>query len=332
MMSKRKGMAAALLALSLWLAPYGEASMAPAAAEPVATAEPSAPAAAPAETVVPLDARASLDKAFDQLAEVKNGTYDLSLVATTPKGSATLTSGISFVSEPYTRAKGQMAIGFSLPGAPEFERDLAYYIRETEQATAFYCRLGHGEWEKSVTKRQPMDKTVNEFWTAAFRNGFMDFAKDVQFGVKEGEAQTYLVTVDGKALGKLYLENEHPNLANADMQKTLESILKNVPDFTYTVTIDEEKNTLTDFHANLTEPIRKAGLIYLKRSDMTREDKDSYRKVLENSTVELSLKGRDFNELEDVQVPAEILASARDIKAGTANANAAPAGKKADVK
>ena len=80
------------------------------------------------------------------------------------------------------------------------------------------------------------------------------------------------------------------------MQKTLESILKNVPDFTYTVTIDEEKNTLTDFHANLTEPIRKAGLIYLKRSDMTREDKDSYRKVLENSTVELSLKGRDFNE------------------------------------
>ena len=51
MMSKRKGMAAALLALSLWLAPYGEASMAPAAAEPVATAEPSAPAAAPAETV-----------------------------------------------------------------------------------------------------------------------------------------------------------------------------------------------------------------------------------------------------------------------------------------
>ena len=91
-----------------------------------------------------------------------------------------------------------MAIGFSLPGAPEFERDLAYYIRETEQATAFYCRLGHGEWEKSVTKRQPMDKTVNGFWTAAFRNGFMDFAKDVQFGVKEGAAQTYLVTVDGR--------------------------------------------------------------------------------------------------------------------------------------
>lgn len=332
MMSKRKGAVGALLALSLWLAPCGEASMAPAATEPVVTAETSAPAAEPAETVASLDARAALDKAFDQLAEVKNGTYDLSLVATTPRGSATITSGISFVSEPYTRAKGQMTFGFSLPGAPEFERDLAYYIRETEQATAFYCRLGHGEWEKSVTKRQPMDKTVNEFWAAAFSNGFMDFAKDVQFGVKDGAAQTYLVTVDGKALGKLYLENEHPHLANAEMQKTLESILRNVPDFTYTVTIDEEKNALTDFHANLTEPIRKAGLIYLKRSDMSREDKDSYRKTLENSTVELSLKGRDFNELEDVQVPAEVLASARDIKAGAAGGPNGVTGKSAAVK
>lgn len=325
MMSKKKGAVSVLLILSLWLAPYGEASMAPAVAVPVVSAENTA--AAPAESAVPLDARASLDKAFDQLAEVKNGTYESSLLVTTPLGSANLESDISFILEPYTRAKGEMAFGFALPGAPEFQRDLAYYIRETEQATAFYCRLGHGEWEKSVTARQPHDKKVNEFWAAAFHNGFMDFAKDVQFGVKDGAAQTYLVTVDGKALGRLYLENEHPRLSDPEWQKTLDSILRSVPDFTYTVTIDEEKKTLTDFHANLTEPVRKAGLIYLKRSDMSREDKDKYRKVLSESTVELSLKGRDFNELEDVQVPAEVLANARDIKAGPGVLNTAPAGK-----
>ena len=60
---------------------------------------------------------------------------------------------------------------------------------------------------------------------------------------------------------------------------------------------------------------------------MSREDKDKYRKVLSESTVELSLKGRDFNELEDVQVPAEVLANARDIKAGPGVLNTAPAGK-----
>ena len=141
---------------------------APAVAVPVVSAENTA--AAPAESAVPLDARASLDKAFDQLAEVKNGTYESSLVVTTPLGSANLESDISFILEPYTRAKGEMAFGFALPGAPEFQRDLAYYIRETEQATAFYCRLGHGEWEKSVTARQPHDKKVNEFWAAAFHN------------------------------------------------------------------------------------------------------------------------------------------------------------------
>ncbi|WP_432647045.1 hypothetical protein [Mitsuokella sp.] len=256
-------------------------------------------------------AKASLDDAFDHLSEVKNGTYDMDLATSAPAGSANMASHITFVSEPYTRAKGSMNITFILPGAPAFEREISYYIRETEKATAFYCKLGHGEWEKSITPRKANDKKVNDFWSAAFTNGFMDLAKDVQFGVKDGSCQTYLVTVDGKAFGKLLQEQLLPMSKDENMKKTTEEICRSLPDFTYTVTIDTEKNLLTDVHANLTEPIRKAASIIVKRRDMPRSERDKMLKEIRESTVDLHLQGRDFNALEDVQVPAEILANAK---------------------
>lgn len=256
-------------------------------------------------------AKASLDDAFDHLSEVKNGTYDMDLATSAPAGSANMASHITFVSEPYTRAKGSMNITFILPGAPAFEREISYYIRETEKATAFYCKLGHGEWEKSITPRKANDKKVNDFWSAAFTNGFMDLAKDVQFGVKDGSCQTYLVTVDGRAFGNLLQEQLLPMSKDENMKKTTEEICRSLPDFTYTVTIDTEKNLLTDVHANLTEPIRKAASIIVKRRDMPRSERDKMLKEIRESTVDLHLQGRDFNALEDVQVPAEILANAK---------------------
>ncbi|MGN0951034.1 MAG: hypothetical protein ACI4OH_09910 [Mitsuokella sp.] len=260
---------------------------------------------------VSIDARSSLDQAFDRLAEVKNGTYDMDLAASAPMGSTGMTSHITFVSEPYTRAKGTMQITFTLPGAPVFERELAYYIRETEKATAFYCKLGHGAWEKSVTPRKPADKKVNDFWSEAFSNGFMDIAKDVEFGVQDGTSQTYLVTVDGKAFGKMLEEQVKPTAKDETMQKTVAEICRSLPDFTYTVTIDTEKNMLTDVHANLTDPIRKAASIIVKRRDLPRSERDKILKDIRESTVDFHLQGRDFNALEDVQVPAEVLANAK---------------------
>lgn len=331
--SSKKKMTAILLGLTLALAPYGltsaEAAQGglPQASAAVSSASPAAPqavapesdAAAPAKDAgeaapkkeAAADARSSLDQAFDQLAEVKNGTYDFDLAASTPKGSTGMMSNITFVSEPYTRAKGTMSITVTLPGAPSFKRELAYYIRETEKATAFYCRLGHGEWQKSITPRKPADKKVNDFWTAAFSNGFMDIAKDVEFGVKEGANQTYLVTVDGKAFGKLLGEQIVPTAKDEAMQKTVAEICRSLPDFTYTVTIDTERNLLTDVHANLTDPIRKAASIIVKRRDMPYSEREKLLRDIRESTVDFHLQGRDFNALEDVQVPAEILANAK---------------------
>ena len=167
--SSKKKMTAILLGLTLTLASYGmtSAEAAQAAEHPAAAAAVTTEAAAPqaanaadgkaaaekaeaaadkeagkdeakgavaAQEVVTIDARSSLDQDFDQLAEVKTGTYDFNLAASTPKGSTGLTSDITFVSEPYARAKGTMRITVTLPGAPAFERELAYYIRETENA------------------------------------------------------------------------------------------------------------------------------------------------------------------------------------------------------
>ena len=205
--SSKKKMTAILLGLTLALAPYGMTSAEAAAksgteAAPAVTAVvPPTDAVAAKDTVnageeakavkdaakgeaqaspvkedVTIDARSSLDQSFDQLAEVKNGTYDMDLAASAPMGSTSMTSHITFVSEPYTRARGTMQITFTLPGAPVFERELDYYIRETEKATAFYCKLGHGAWEKSVTPRKPADKKGNDFWSEAFSNGVMDIA------------------------------------------------------------------------------------------------------------------------------------------------------------
>lgn len=330
-----KKMTAILLGLTLTLAPCGMTSADAAAqggteAAPTVTA--AVPPAAAAEVTktdkdagkvqevkdetsskgdAALNARSSLDQAFDRLAEVKNGTYDMDLSASAPMGSTGMTSHITFVSEPYTRAKGTMQITFTLPGAPVFERELAYYIRETEKATAFYCKLGHGAWEKSVTPRKPADKKVNDFWSEAFSNGFMDIAKDVEFGVQDGASQTYLVTVDGKAFGKMLEEQIKPTAKDEAMQKTVSEICRSLPDFTYTVTIDTEKNMLTDVHANLTDPIRKAASIIVKRRDLPRSERDKILKDIRESTVDFHLQGRDFNELEDVQVPAEVLANAK---------------------
>ena len=344
--SSKKKMTAILLGLTMTLAPYGmtSAEAAQAAEHPAAAAAVTTEAAAPqaanaadgkaaaekaeaaadkeagkdeakgavaAQEVVTIDARSSLDQDFDQLAEVKNGTYDFNLAASTPKGSTGLTSDITFVSEPYARAKGTMRITVTLPGAPAFERELAYYIRETEKATAFYCKLGHGEWQKSVTPRKPADKKVNDFWSAAFSDGFMDIAKDVSFGVQEGANQMYLVTVDGKAFGKLLADQIVPTAKDEVMQKTLAEICRSLPDFSYTVTIDTEKKLLTDVHANLTEPIRKAASIIVKRRDMPRSEREQLLKDIRESTVDFHLQGRDFNTLEDVQVPADILANAK---------------------
>lgn len=264
-------------------------------------------------------AKSSLDDAFEHLSEVKNGTYDMDLATSAPAGSANMASHITFVSEPYTRAKGSMNITFILPGAPAFEREISYYIRETEKATAFYCKLGHGEWEKSITPRKANDKKVNDFWSSAFSNGFMDLAKDVQFGVKDGSCQTYLVTVDGKTFGKLLQDQLLPMAKDENMKKTTEEICRSLPDFTYTVTIDTEKNLLTDVHANLTEPIRKAASIIVKRRDMPRSERDKMLKEIRESTVDLHLQGKDFNALEDVQVPAEILANAKATELPLAN-------------
>lgn len=340
--SSKKKMTAILLGLTLALAPYGMTGAEAAAksgteAAPAVTAVvPPADAAAAKDAVsageeakavkdaakgeaqaspvkedVTIDARSSLDQSFDQLAEVKNGTYDMDLAASAPMGSTSMTSHITFVSEPYTRAKGTMQITSTLPGAPVFERELDYYIRETEKATAFYCKLGHGAWEKSVTPRKPADKKVNDFWSEAFSNGFMDIAKDVEFGVQDGANQTYLVTVDGKAFGKMLEEQIKPTAKDEAMQKTVAEICRSLPDFTYTVTIDTEKNLLTDVHANLTEPIRKAASIIVKRRDLPRSERDKILKDIRESTVDFHLQGRDFNELEDVQVPAEVLANAK---------------------
>ena len=43
--------------------------------------------ASPVKEDVTIDARSSLDQSFDQLAEVKNGTYDMDLAASAPMGS-----------------------------------------------------------------------------------------------------------------------------------------------------------------------------------------------------------------------------------------------------
>ena len=333
---KKKKIMAVLCGMAMAAAPYGmNTGFAASAAAPAVAVTASAGAQTAAETtaavpaekaeekdtaaekagkpaaVKPADAKSSLDTAFDHLAEVKNGTYDLDLATSAPMGSAVMSSNITFVSEPYTRAKGSFDITFTLPGAPAFEREIAYYIRETEKATAFYCKLGHGTWEKSVTPRKPADKKVNDFWAEAFTNGFIDMAKNVQFGVQDGSCQTYLVTVDGKAFGKLLLEQLKPMAKDEDMQKTTEEICRSLPDFTYTVTIDTEKNLLTDMHANLTEPIRKVASIIVKRRDLTRAEREEMLKDIRESTVDLHLQGKDFNALEDVQVPAEILASAK---------------------
>ena len=151
-----KKMTAILLGLTMTLAPYGmtSADAVQAAEHPAAAAAVTTEAAAPqaanaadgkaaaekaeaaadkeagkdeakgavaAQEVVTIDARSSLDQDFDWLAEVKNGTYDFNLAASTPRGSTGLTSDITFVSEPYARAKGTMHITVTLPGAPAFD-------------------------------------------------------------------------------------------------------------------------------------------------------------------------------------------------------------------
>ncbi|WP_337802501.1 hypothetical protein, partial [Mitsuokella jalaludinii] len=136
-------------------------------------------------------------------------------------------------------------------------------------------------------------------------------AKDISFGVQDGANKTYLVMVDGKAFGKLLADQIVPTAKDEVMQKTLAEICRSLPDFSYTVTIDTEKKLLTDVHANLTEPIRKAASIIVKRRDMPRSEREQLLKDIRESTVDFHLQGRDFNTLEDVQVPAEILANAK---------------------
>ena len=114
-----------------------------------------------------------------------------------------------------------------------------------------------------------------------------------------------------KVFGKMLEEQIKPTAKDEAMQKTVAEICRSLPDFTYTVTIDTEKNLLTDVHANLTEPIRKAASIIVKRRDLPRSERDKLLKDIRESTVDFHLQGRDFNELEDVQVPAEVLANAK---------------------
>ena len=123
--SSKKKMTAILLGLTLALAPYGMTS-AEAAAKSGTEAAPAVTAvvpptdavaakdavnageeakavkdaakgeaqASPVKEDVTIDARSSLDQSFDQLAEVKNGTYDMDLAASAPMGSTR--SRISF--------------------------------------------------------------------------------------------------------------------------------------------------------------------------------------------------------------------------------------------
>lgn len=276
-------------------------------AMPVMAMEATSTVAAP--QALESDARAQLDKAFDSLSEFNQGSMLLHVKLSGPLMYGDLEGTLAFVSAPFFEAKGTVNVEMAASEVSVACVNKIFYLRESAKNFTCYYPQKDDNWAKFVMakKEEETDKL-----DAAFDKEWMTRIKAVRLGNREGSKQSYLVTMDGN---KVY-----PYLANLLEVKTtgekakndaLNQALANLGDVSWEITIDEDNHLLSDFHADLTEPLRSAATAVIKNSKESKKRQQQMLNVIDNSTMEITIHSEKFDKVPNLTVPAEISLEAK---------------------
>ncbi|SFT68968.1 hypothetical protein SAMN02910356_01648 [Selenomonas sp. GACV-9] len=307
MMRGKRFWAAAALALSLT---FGGQALA---------AEPAVEQAVPA-----VAAEQQLSKDLASLVDFNQGLLTFDMDLSSPLVSVCYKGTFSFKAEPQLAAKGSMKIETTMPGAQPSTVTGDYYMQETDKELVFYLQKPDKSWEKTVTKKTEPQKRIDEAVDQAFSADLMDATKAVQLGKRDGDKQSYLVTLDSKKvypylvklmeLDKQEKKNKKDKKAQKDekaVNDMLKKVLANLGDIDYTITIDEKEHMLTDMHANLTAQLRNVAAAFIKEGKYPAKDEREMLAIANNSTLEVGFHGSKLTKDDDLQVPAEVAANAK---------------------
>lgn len=304
MMKSRKFFMTAGLALSMT---FGVPAMPAMAMDTTATASVT-------EAVAPApDARMQLDKALDSLSEFKQGTVAFEVEAAMPPLNGTVKGNLAFVAESLMNAKGSVNVEMAVSGIPAAHVDRLFYLQESENNFTCYYQKEDNTWAKSVIeKKEDSDKAGSES-DSAFERDFVSMIKSVQLGTRTENNQTYLVTMDGDKLYPYLAQLLDVKTTGKEAKKdVLNQALANLGDLSYEITIDEGNHLLTDVHADLTEPLRRAGEAAVKNGKLSKKEKKEILEVIHNSTLEINFHGKNLEQAPDVTVPAEVSSTAKE--------------------
>ncbi|MCR5757390.1 MAG: hypothetical protein K6F95_05730 [Selenomonas sp.] len=307
-MKKRKLILAAGLALSLsCVSPQASVLAAEATAMPAAV-----------QMTAPEDARAKLEKAYASLIDFNQGDLTFDLDFSTPLASGGYEGKFVFNADPYFGAKGTCKMELEVPGAPTHNINMAFYVRESKDLISTYYQDTNGNWLKKITQKKAGGEKLGKTMDNAFDQDLMSVTKSVQLGERNGNEQSYLVTTDGTKLYQ-YLTKimDIKTTGKAANRDTLNQLFANLGDVTYTITINEKRHELTDFHVNLTAQARNAATAYIKSLKQKPEEEKQLLDIINNSTLEINFHGQGYGEPQDVTIPAEVLAGAKEDKSGS---------------
>lgn len=260
-----------------------------------------------------LDARAQLDRALESLIEYKQGAITFDVNASIPMLNGGVKGTFTFVTDPLFNGKGSVGIDVAVPGISTTHTDRMFYWQESADRFTCYYPKEDNTWAKTVMDKKEESGNAVDKLENALDTDWMKMVKNVQLGAKTGNSQTYLITIDGDKLYPYLAKLLKVETTGKKAQKdVLNQALANLGDISYDVTIDEENHLLTNFHANLTEPLRKAAEAAVKNGKSSKKEKKEMLDLINNSTLEINFHGQKLDKTPDVTVPAEISSTAKE--------------------
>lgn len=279
------------------------------------------------------DAREALAADLAAIEDARSGAFTTLLAIDTPMGAATFRGDALFGTEPYFTGMGDGQVTVTPAGLPEMSFSRKGYIRESEYGVTTYYETESGEWEKFTRPRDEHDEAIDA-GLAEVGDSLTSYLKSAELGEKAGSLQTYNVVFDGEKVAeaiKPYLgadekaETAKAKKASKDSKAAHEEYLKTLSDEDLaraldamgdpacTIVIDQDKHVVRSVEADLTAPVRSILLAELPYQGLTAEQQKSHRELIEQSTVKILFTADRQNEIQDVTVPAEIIASAKEV-------------------
>ena len=276
------------------------------------------------EPVVPAVATASaadlgqqyIKEAFDAMDGVKTGSFQVTLDGVS--SGMKLTGIMAFKGEvkPEMAVEGTMTTVMTSILNRETRHEQAFYSVQEGKDLVTYMQNDKGIWEKSITKDfTAMMKSSVAKSSQENLSEFMATVSKVQLLKDDETGRQVQVSIDMQKLSASAVKQMETAKVKKEDRENVQKYLAAMGNVEAVLTIDPSTKYVTAVMSDLTLPCRHiASMILAESKSVTPVQKELAQRIIDSSTLNLSVTESDFNAVPAAVVPAEIKEKAVIVK------------------